>query len=88
MTREEFVKKWADDFLGKLARCAAMDKTTALFPRWMSAQVIEIDAWLGNLHDELTERLNAHLKGKPEGKPGAAGAGGPQAAKGAPRNAA
>lgn len=77
MTREEFVQKWANDFIGRLARCLAMDKSSALSVRWLSLQVAEVDGWLGGLHDALTEQLNAQGKKQPEGKSGTAGAGGP-----------
>lgn len=59
MTREEFVKKHADEFLGRLMRAASLDKTSPLAARWIGLQVAEIDGWLGSLHDTLTEALNA-----------------------------
>lgn len=76
MTRDEFVQKWANDFIGRLARCAAMDKTNALYARWLATQVAEVDAWLGGLHDALTEMINASQQKQPQGKSGAAGGGG------------
>lgn len=53
MTREQFVKKHADEFLGKLMRAAAHDKTTALYGRWLTLQVAEIDGWLASLYDSV-----------------------------------
>lgn len=89
MTREEFVAKWADDYIGRLLRAFAMNHTEPLSARWLSAQVVEIDGWLGKLHDALTKELeNAQEQSRAGGKPGTASAGGPQAATGAPRNAA
>lgn len=87
MTRDEFVQKWANDFLGRLARCAAMEKTNALYARWLAAQVAEVDGWLGGLHDTLTEMLNASQQKQPQGKSGAAGGSGPVPKAPSSRNA-
>lgn len=72
MTRDEFVQKWANDFLGRLARCAAIDKTNAMYARWLALQVAEVDGWLGGLHDALTEQLKAQkaIPKKEDGKGG------------------
>ncbi len=51
MTRDEFVKAWGDKYIGIVSRAAAMDKTTALYARWMALQVHEVDAWLATLYD-------------------------------------
>lgn len=53
MKREEFVKLWGDKYLGVLMRAAAAEKNAALYARWLSLQVVEIDAWLGTLHDAI-----------------------------------
>ena len=80
MTREEFIKKHADEYLAKLMRAFTMDPKEPLSGRWLMTTIQELDGWLGRLHDTLTRLKNAQGKGKPEGESEKAGAGGPQAA--------
>lgn len=88
MTREEFIKKWSHEYLGKLMRAVSLHPDS-LSARWISVEVAEIDSWLGKLHDALTKEIeNAQDQIRPIGKPGTPGGGSAPPASGSPRNAA
>lgn len=87
MTREEFVQKHSPDMCYKLYKAFSMKEKTPIEVTWFQMQLPEINAWLGGLHDTLTELLNAPKQKQPEGKSGAAGAGGPVPKAASSRNA-